>query len=41
MILRDGFWSRWNYDQPRMARLRNLIEVIDGAYFELMERGAA
>jgi hypothetical protein len=33
------FWDRWNHDEPRMARLRNLIEVIDGAYFELMERG--
>lgn len=36
-----GFWDRWNHDQPRMARLRNLIEVIDGAYYRLMERGAA
>ena len=36
-----GFWGRWNHDQPRMERLRNLIEVIDGAYFRLMERGAA
>lgn len=36
-----GFWDRWNHDQPRMARLRNLIEVIDGAYCRLMERGAA
>lgn len=36
-----GFWSRWQHDQPRLARLRNLIEVIDGAYFGLMERGAA
>ena len=35
-----GFWDRWNHDQPRMARLRNLIEVIDGAYCRLMERGA-
>lgn len=36
-----GFWDRWQHDEPRLARLRNLIEVIDGAYFRLMERGAA
>lgn len=34
----SGFWSRWNHDLPKMARLRNLIEVVDGAYYAMMER---
>lgn len=36
-----GFWDRWNHDEGRLARLRNLIDVIDGAYYRLMERGHA
>lgn len=33
----SGFWSRWNHDQPRMDRLKNLIGEIDSAYVGLMD----
>lgn len=31
------FWDRWKGDEPKLARLRNLIEVIDSAYVGLMD----
>lgn len=36
----SGFWDRWNHDTARMDRLRALIELIDSAYFQIMDRGA-
>lgn len=33
-----GFWERWQQDEGKLARLRNLIETIDEAYFALMDR---
>ena len=31
------FWDRWKGDEPKLARLRNLIEVIDSAYVGIMD----
>ena len=37
----SAFWSRWQHDEPRLARLRNLLDVIDGTYLKLMDQRAA
>lgn len=31
------FWSRWQHDASRMARLRALLEVIDTTYLQVVE----